>query len=184
MARYYSNQFNAGGGNQPAAVDYAQRGVNAGIYGTGGQQRVSIGRLTIEADTDTANDDELRMIRNVPSGAVLRDMTIEIGSAPTVGTIDIGLYQVGDDHDGAVVHVDLFEDGAVVTSGLAEASAFTGNTLTALDRGKALWELVNVDGGTYAEDPKELWDIVITTVAGIATATDVEIVMVAEFIDP
>ena len=175
MATFYSNQF-AAAGTATAAVDTAYR---AGQGAIGGHVFRSVARTTTDG---TANADSFRMFRSLPSNTRLWSLTCQVASTPSAGVIDIGLYLSGYKNDGAVVNIDLFEDGQSITSGLAEADVFTGATLTALDRGKTLWELAAIGAASYTVDPQIQFDITLDTPTGIVTASAVEILMVAEFL--
>lgn len=175
MATFFSNQF-AAAGTETASFNSAYRASQGDL---GGHVVYSIARTTTDG---TANADDFRMIRGVHSSARLFSLTAQVASTPSAGVIDIGLHLSGFNHDGAVVDIDVFEDGQSITSGLAEADVFTGATLTALDRGKTLWELAAIGAASYTSDPNVLFDITLSTPTGIVTATPVEIMIVAGFL--
>ena len=87
-------------------------------------------------------------------------------ATPTTGAISLGLYRAGLDHAPAtakIIDVDLFASAVAITTVLARVDVFKEST-TLLDfhRGLTLWELADLGGGTYTEDPMEDWDLVAT----------------------
>ncbi|MCR9093453.1 MAG: hypothetical protein NXI30_04495 [bacterium] len=171
MAEFFSNQF-APAGTETASPETGYR-IPKGEGGGGGNRVVA--RLTTDGTTAA---DVFRMIPNVRSDARIWSMQAQVASTPSAGDIDVGLHLSGFNHDGAVVDADLFEDGQSVTSGLSLADVFTGASLTNLDRGKALWELLGL-----SEDPGVLYDITVTTATGWTTASAVEFLLTAEFLE-
>lgn len=172
MAEFFSNQF-APAGTETASPEVGYR-VPKG-EGVNGSGRV-IARYTTDG---AAGSDVFRMIPNVRSDARLWEMQCQVASTPSAGAINVGLHLSGYNHDGAVVDADLFEATQSITSGLSLADVFTGAALTNLDRGKPIWELLGL-----SEDPGTLYDITIEVSTGITTASPVEIMLAAEFLEP
>ena len=175
MATYFSNQF-AAAGTDVAAFDSAYRASQGAV---GGHVRYEIARASTTA---TAANDTIRMFRGLHSSTRLFSLTAQVASTPSQGVIDIGLHLSGFNHDGAVVDIDVFEDGQSITSGLAETDVFLGASLTALDRGKTLWEIAAEGAASYTEDPNVLFDITVSTPTAIITASATEIMLVAGFL--
>jgi len=76
-------------------------------------------------------------------------------------TLDIGLYKAGAAHDGAEIDLDLFTnvDDVSTPDDIRVDALLQATTLSQIDRGKTLWEMADIGGGTYTTDPGELWDI-------------------------
>lgn len=172
MTDTVSNQF-AAAGTDVADFDPEAR-FSQGLLG--GHLDYSIGRMITAATTNNA---VTRMIRGLHSSERLFSLTCQVASTPSAGVIDIGLYEAGFDHDGAVIDKDIFEDGQSITSGLAETDVFLGASLTALARGLTLWEIAALGAASYTEDPNLFFDITLETPTGIVTASDTQIMLVA-----
>lgn len=85
------------------------------------------------------------------------------GNIPATSTVKIGVQAANDDNSiGADIIDDLFQSSTALSGVIARVDQFTGNGLLDHDRGKTLWELVNVDTpATYTEDPQESWFVVM-----------------------
>lgn len=169
MATYYGDQF-AALATDVTSADSARRAAGP-LSHPGKEVAVSIGRVQVDG---TANGDVLRVIRSVPSSARIWELWATIdppsGGNISAGNVDIGVYLAGLNHDGAAVSDNVFESAQSVTSGLVRADAFKGASLTDLDRGKPLWELLGL-----SEDPVTLYDICATTDTGWAFSSGTEI---------
>ncbi len=89
--------------------------------------------------------------------------------ATTTLTADLGLYEPGDLHDGAVVDIDLFVSLADISAGSLNRIEFLteSGTITGTDRGLRLWEMSTLGAETLTEDPQVDYDLVLTI--GVAT---------------
>lgn len=176
MAAHYSNNFNtitaAGVGHDARAVGqfFAPSG-----YARGDLNRVAglatIPILSFGADGDTVS------FFNMKSGDRPVEMVVscDANQGATTSDWNYGLY-----------HSSVVDLGALVSAGsettfaaaLDQAGALTrveilagaGGDVDDWDRGKALWEMVNMsDAGTYDSDPFETWTVVATSSDAVAT---------------
>ena len=109
------------------------------------------------------------------SGDRLFSLKISTNSATTTtGDIDLGLYKADFDHAPVAaneIDVDLFADAYDINAAIrADVDVFTNGVLSAIDRGKTLWELATVGAGSYTVDPMEDWDLVMTVVEATTAA--------------
>lgn len=178
MATFYSDQFATElTTDEVAAFDPAYRASTGDL---GGHLVYSVGTAYTLGTTAA---DSIRMIRGIHSSQRLWSLTCYCPSTPSAGIADIGLYLSGFNHDGAVVDIDLFEDGQSLTSGLAETDVFLGTTgITAADRGKTMWELADLGAASYGSDPNLFFDICFDMPTGIVTASAIPIRLVAGFL--
>jgi len=162
VATYFSDHFSTGA-NQ-TAVDRAKRppgGVGGGVL---------MYKRASAIPTDTADGDIIRMITMLSSDRIIQ--IFYSSTAGGAGTVDIGLYAAGDNHDGAVIDDDVFASAIAVTAAVARTDEFIeAATLEDQDRGKQLWQLVDEGAGTYTTDPFEQWDICFTLDTGTTTAS-------------
>ena len=169
MATYYGDQF-AALATDVTAADAARRAAGP-LSHPGKATAVSIGRVQVDG---TANNDVLRVIRGVPAAARILELWATLdppsGGNITAGTYSLGLYLSGVDHDGAAASSAIFESAQSVTSGLVRAEAFKGASLTDLDRGKPIWELLGL-----TEDNGAVFDICVGTPTGWAFSSGTEI---------
>jgi len=139
---------------------------------------------------------------NVPSGQdlgagdIIRLMDVKSGDRPTAlfitsdanwgatADFDIGLYLKGDDNDGAVVDVDLFETTPYDISGaVTRVDVLTLAVLDEWDRCKTFWELADIGAATITSDPRVTYTIAMTAVGDTsATAALVEMLVELEYI--
>lgn len=100
------------------------------------------------------------------SGDRIIEMLMTCDAVPGAGAFDLGLYEAGVNHDGAVVDDNLFCDAQIVSSAITRVDKLKeAGTLGDVDRGKTLWEMAAIGGGSYTEDPLIEFDLtqVVTT---------------------
>ena len=123
-----------------------------------------------------------------PSDRII-DVKFFCDGAGTNGALNIGVHSV-EKANGALsftaIDADLFASakatGTAILHGAAAATVFTeSTTLTDSDRGKALWKLADIGGGTYTADPGGIWAItgVFTVIEDATSVYRVEIEYVA-----
>ena len=111
--------------------------------------------------TTLATTEQLRML-SMKSSDRLIEAYLTNTHTGTALTFDVGLYEIGANHDGADKDKNLI---ATITDGtVATRTALFADILSDLDRGKTLWELLG-----ESEDPQVLYDVVLTavTVTGV-----------------
>jgi len=156
MASFYSQLYAEAA--TPQVVDVHKR-VEAGIA----HASMRYARAEVTLDAVLANSDTLRLKQFKSSDRINRLMfscTAGGGSA----RVDIGIYKSGVNHDGSVLAsgVDAIA-GNYVVSGVKTMDCLLDVVGYNFYRGLTLWEWVNsIAPGTYAADPMEDWDIVIT----------------------
>lgn len=166
MTTYYSDHFTSGG---LAADSYdSQIRVSAGIGAA--RLRYKRGRITTHASTFTTTD-TARMLTMHSSDRLIELLISTDGTAST-GTVDVGVYLSGDNHDGASIGtatVNLFANALALTT-LANRTAILGNedgsgsipaSTEECPHGTTMWELVNMGDGSYTVDPMIDFDITI-----------------------
>lgn len=125
--------------------------------------RTSIARATTADSTGFQTTDVVRMITLKSSDRLL---ALEFGADGTTGNaaeVDIGIYLTGAAHAGAVDDANLFDDAADVATLSDLHDVFDLGALAGTDRGKTMWELVTIGGGTnYTSDPNIEFDICLT----------------------
>ncbi len=163
MATYFSNAIGADGTGDTT--------VEAGKRHLPGQFGVSK-RVNAFVTQDTADGDFLRMF-SLPSSARIHRVWFAATDSDTTGVVEVGLSLRGTNHNGAAVDADLFASSASTVGGFTYADVFSeAGTLGLQDRGKTLWELADIGGGTYPVDPNVEFDFVITvTTGGGSTST-------------
>jgi hypothetical protein len=164
MATYYSDHYSANG-LQADSYDGQMR-VNAGI----GHGRLRYKRAQA-TPTSAGTGDTIRML-TFKSGDRLIELMISTDGNATGGTIDLGMFLSGSNHDGASLganNINSFMDAAALTTighrtdafGETGASAITVATENEV-RGLTMWEIANFGDGAYTVDPMTSFDIVIT----------------------
>lgn len=124
-----------------------------------------------------------------PSDRII-DVKFFTDGAGTNGALDIGIHSVTR-ANGALaftaIDIDAFASakatGTAILHGSATATVFTERSggFTDADRGKTLWKLADLGGGTYTADPGGIWAItgVFTTIEDATSVYSVEIEYVA-----
>lgn len=123
-----------------------------------------------------------------PSDRII-DIKFFCDGAGTNGALNIGVHQVNRSNGElslTAIDADLFASaratGTAVLHGAAAATVFTeAGTLSDSDRGKALWKLADIGGGTFTADPGGIWAItgVFTVIEDATSVYRVEIEYVA-----
>lgn len=176
MAEYFSNHYrdiSADGTN--AAV--APNGMFLAPTGYGELTRMKKrARLTI-ANGVIVGDNEVMGLIDFDSSDRIEDIFITTdGNFGASSDVNIGLYksQVNGGGVGVVIDEDLF--GAVDITGIVARTAhFLPGALGNLDRGKALWQLADIGGGSYSEDPHETWTLAFTADGALGVTVAVAI---------
>ncbi len=169
MPDQVSDHFTAA--TQPVALTAinTQFRPSAGI--SHGRMRKKIARVTLDLLPVFTTNDIARLMQFKSSDRIF-EILLTSGGDSTVLTTDLGIYESGNNHDGAVVEVDIFGADLVVNGVLARADQFTVGALDNFDRGLTLWELAAIGAATFTEDPFLDFDLALTATA--ATTTDDE----------
>lgn len=120
------------------------------------------------AATDTA------VIGTFKSSDRFYDLRLSQNAAMGAGSaMSLGLYKAAIDHipvAGNLIRANLFMSAVSVAGNFVRLDVFTNSTqLRNIDRGLALWQLVNVAvPGTYAKDPMIDMDLVVTVTTILA----------------
>lgn len=149
-----------------------------------GRLRKKTARILIPAGTDMGDDDIIRVMDFKSSDRIfdlLVSMDADFGATTT---FNIGLYVKGSLDDGAVIDEDLFGSAIDWSGAIARVDYFKESaTLTDMDRGKPLWFLADKGGGTYTQDPQQVWTLVFQTTQDIsAVAAAVEILVEVNYL--
>jgi hypothetical protein len=161
MATWFSDHYTVTGVNQTALP--ALRGdAIPDTRRKHGRLHISRGYAEI---LDSAAADVVRMM-TIRSDAHLHWICLfSDGGFSASNSADVGIYLSGDDHDGALVDVDLFDAAVDVTAAISTwdaAEIFTDGVLTGEHRGLPMWELANAGADTLTADPRVLYDITVT----------------------
>ncbi len=161
MATIFSNLITDSADNTTLVTGY-----KADVGVSHGRGRISVGRVKYLALTTYV----LRMIK-VKSSDRLHTLELTCDGASAAGAVDIGLYLTGAAHDGAVADANLFATAITVSSALDLTEAFVeASTLGGVDRGRTMWEIATLGGGTnYTVDPNLNFDIVIIPSTSLTT---------------
>ena len=155
----------AGSVNNLSSIDTPNTKVARNVTNGG---KVKMIRDTVEVEAADDDGSKFRLAR-VPLNTVIDDITID-HDAITGGTdYDLGLYDIPETNNGAVINegtsaVDLLVDGADLSS----AGALSGiSNVDIADRHKRLWELAG-----FTEAQTKLVDITLTAnTVGTAAGT-------------
>lgn len=172
MSRYYSDNYNTDGTAPSLASTVGvqlDRTFRAHVGITHARLRKK--RAHIVIGTAAQIGDEIRLGKFKSSDRIF-DIRVTAAGA-TAAAADIGLYRAGSAHDGTVIDADLFASAIGLTAA-ARADGFTeATTLGNKDRGKMLWQLVNVGTpSTFASDPMIEMDLVATVTTAFTVALD------------
>ena len=172
MATFFSDHYTADGDNLLALV--AGYRPSTGI--SHGRMRVKTAYFRIE--TATATNADIIRIAPFKSGDRVHRIIYSNDGAATAGDMDIGLYAAGRNHDGAVIDDNLFADALDITSAILQVDEFKqSTTLDDYDRGKPLWALAAIGGGSDTVDPVLDYDLTasVPTKPDADTETRVEV---------
>ena len=191
MATVYSDQYNADMTVEDgtaaassillastAAAQAVQKTYMAKAGTAGARSRTIIARAIIATIGGTSAD-VVRMF-SLPSSARIFNLRYNSAGTSTTYAADVGLYLSGANHDGAVVDVDLFDAAAALATAQSDIDCFVLGVLTDQDRGRPLWHLAGIGGGTDTVDPVTNYDICLTSTATLVTVIE-EVVMVCEY---
>ncbi len=157
-SNWYSGEIGATGhftSKQSPTLDRVRLGI------AGSRFRVKMAHWESPAAYDPVDNDVTR-IMDVASGDRPFHLyfTCDLNQGATA-LWNYGLYEKGSNNDGAVIDEDLFSDAHNEAGAIARVDLFDeAGTLGDFDRGKAFWELAEIGGGSYSEDPGEQWTIV------------------------
>jgi len=169
MGNNFSDHFNSSGTVGPGEGALAealgldsQRRAGGGI----GHSRLRWKRAKITVGTDVGIGDQIRMM-SMKSGDRIHEFYFTSDGGTTAGAVDIGVYETGIAHDGALPSancVDQWSTTAVtVTTAVARVTRFALGDVASINRGDALWEMVNLsDAATYTVDPLISFDLTMT----------------------
>ncbi len=164
MASFYSNLI-----TKPATPDTLDKWYKAPVQLAHARSRRGVPRATVQLQAS----DELRM-QTLKSGDHLGRLYLTSDGASVAGTVNIGLAEKGENHDGPVVDPDLFTaGGSIATAGRSEI--FAAAALNEVDRYKPLWQLLGL-----SEDPFTEYDIIVTCVTSFTSAPS-ELMLESEY---
>ena len=182
MANYYSDQFNATAGG--TSIEDPRPFIDSRIVHA--IKRYKRASVTTPAAVTTGEKCFFFTLRSSD-----RILALFINATAMTGTAmpcSVGVYATPD-NGGAVIDLDTF--GAVGDAPLDDLSTAVARTditvleasVTVQERGKPLWEIVNAAMGatTYAADPIEEWDIVLTMGTENAITAGNEIILDVEY---
>lgn len=181
MATFYSNHYTAGTPNDVVTPNVGLAPDNPRVKVTSGWKhattRYSRAEILMTSLANPAATDFVRMMSLKSSDRLIQLFVLGVGNTTTAG--NIGLYRAGDNHDGTVLDADLFASALLLTT-VTRADIFKqATTLADEDRGKQLWQLVNIGvPSTFTTDPNLTFDIGIDLTA---VATEDTIVMEAYY---
>lgn len=132
--------------------------------------RVRKASATYAAPGAIALNDTVRMVR-VPVSATISSVKFASDDLGTVGTLDIGLYEVG--NDGAAVDATAFAATIDVNSAAVALTEYRFSALGIETVNQKAWELA----GLSAEPAYGFFDIVLTASAATDAAGDVSIIV-------
>lgn len=175
MTTWYSDHFGADGDND-TSLPVVPKQVSAGLKH--GRIRGSIARFT-GLPLLTAPD--VIRLMTLKSSDRIRSIKVSCDGGSDAAAVNLGLYLTGANHDGAAVDADLFGSAVDLSSALDQSELFDEAALSGVDRGKQLWELVNVaTASTYASDPQVDYDLCMVVTTAFTTA-DSEVVVEVEY---
>lgn len=124
----------------------------------------------------TAHDaNDVIALMPIPSNFRPFELLYSTDGGATAGAANVGLHTLSKDGSAVdtVVDVDLFASAQVVTSAALRTDIFEESTTLSLeDRGKYMWELADIGGGTYTADPKIDFWLTLTISTNIDATTE------------
>jgi len=162
MTAYFSDNITGSGANTTLDTQY-----RAPVGIRHARERVAIARCTGLFLTS----DVVRMI-TLKSSDRLLSLGLATDGACNAGAVDIGVYLTGTAHAGAVEDAETFSQAVVVSSETDLIDIFDEMSYCdGVDRGRTMWELVTLGGGTnYTVDPNVEFDICITPSTSLTTS--------------
>lgn len=131
-----------------------------------GYLRYKRAEVDLSASSISAGD-QIRMF-TLKSGDRINEMILST-DASWVFVANLGLYLVGDEHDGALLSADLFAsaiDFNGIGSGLIQQEVLTESNLEDEARATPLWSML----GQSTRNPREDWDVTFTQTSGTTGA--------------
>lgn len=180
MATFYSNHYSADVG----ATGHFTTLSNPPILVAPGRGHTRFrrkeARLTVPSGQDLGDNDVIRIMDLKSSDRLINlYFTMDANWGATT-TFNVGLYEKGNNNDGAVVDEDLFGDAIDWSGAIARVDYFDeATTLGNIDRGKTLWEQAAVGDATYTTDPGIMFTVTAQTTQDIS-ATAAAVVMMVE----
>lgn len=176
MTTYYSDHFTTGGLSTDSFDNQIR--VSAGVGHS--RLRYKRGRITTHATTFASTD--TARILTMRSSARLIELLISTDGAASNGTVDVGVFLSGTNHDGASIGtatVNLFADALALTTlgnrtSIFGAEAGSSSVPVAGEEcpnGTTMWELVNMGDGAYTSDPEINFDITLLPTVTFNAAT-------------
>jgi len=141
------------------------------IAGIGqGSSRVRYKRATCLLDVGFLTTEVVGIVPLRSSDRVL-DVRFSTEAAVVGGaTSQLGLWEAGKNHDGIVIDANFFDAVMDLGATNVEVDGRTTAQVTGVNKGLALWEQMNiVTPATYANDPNEDWEMVITLGGSVTT---------------
>lgn len=109
---------------------------------------------------DPATNDTL-VLGKMQSNWRITELWVVGKAVPVTWTFDLGIFEL--DGDGVLVAVDAAGFGADLSLGATESEEFNDAAgLVDGDKGKPVWELMNLGAATITEDPKKTYYLVGT----------------------
>ena len=139
--------------------------------GVGGGRVKTITAQSVIATIGGTSADIVRMF-TLPSSARILELNACSEGTSTTYAADIGVYESGDAHDGALIDIDLFDAGSALATAQAYIDSFALGVLTDVDRGRPLWHLCALGAATYTADPQIEMDICLTSSATLITVIE------------
>ncbi len=177
MATFYSNHYSGAVGSTGhfTTLDAPVPAVPAG-FGSA-RYRIKRAELEVPLSTDLGSGEIFRLMDFKSSDRIEQIFFSMDANFGATTTFSIGLYEKGSNNDGAVIDLNLFGSAIDWSGEIAYVDYFDqSTTLDGWDRGKELWDLANIGGGTYSSDPEEDWTLTCETTQDITVtaATAIE----------
>lgn len=172
MADQFSDHFGSGGVSSPT-VDLQVRS-HPGIMK--GRLRYSRASVTLPFSPAFGVGDVARIMQFKSSDRLSEIFLSATGA--TAGAADVGLYESGQAHNGAVVEVDIFDPAADVSGGVNRNELITNGALGDADRGQTLFFHADVGAATFAEDPFLDFDLALTGTTAITVSNAIVLIEV------
>lgn len=176
MANYFSDNFAA---TPTGSYDPSLKS-GADVSHARIRQKVMKVVMPISAAGETA------VLGKFKSGDRLRKLEMSTRDAvPTAGGVNVGFYKASFDMTPVAANIiddNLFTGGSSIAAQRDDLDIFVpASTLDSYHRNLTLWELADIGGGTYSEDPLEDWLMVLTISTGL-TGAEAGISIFAEFV--
>jgi hypothetical protein len=153
MAQWYSNQF-IDEGNAESAFPTPRPKADPRVGG-------KLSRYVCSFNTPAAVTGEKVILATLPSSCVIAGLWVSFG-AMSGNTAAIGVYEVGEDHNGAEIDFEVLMGSLGMGTGrrgffaLGQGSGDVGYDAFHYP----LWKMASFATGTYTEDPSKDFDVV------------------------